>query len=145
MRDGATYKLPEIEGGQVVWNERPALTSINEALRDEYRGDSQRGIDRWNKVIKGAGVDFELTLPHTAFHRNIGTFSAINASPVGDIISQEEWDCNVTDWLPTEDDRTHVESLMMPVTQPGQMASWIAAPARGIHGQEVDFEYVKFH
>jgi len=25
------------------------------------------------------------------------------------------------------------------------MASWIAPPSRGIHGQPVDYEYVKFH
>ena len=42
-------------------------------------------------------------------------------------------------------DRAHVKSLMVPVTKPGQMANWIAAPARGIHGQDIDFEYVKFH
>jgi benzoyl-CoA 2,3-dioxygenase component B len=34
---------------------------------------------------------------------------------------------------------------MVPVTDPGRMANWIAPPARGIHGQPLDFEYVKFH
>jgi benzoyl-CoA 2,3-dioxygenase component B len=143
--DGASYKLPEIAGGEVVWRDQPALTSINEALRDEYRRDSERGLARWNKAIKAAGVDFELTLPHTAFHRNIGTFRDINAAPNGDIISQQEWDKNVDGWLPNDADRAHVKSLMVPVTKPGQMANWIAAPARGIHGQDIDFEYVKFH
>ena len=143
--DGASYKLPEIAGGEVVWRDQPALTSINEALRDEYRRDSERGLARWNKAIKAAGVDFELTLPHTAFHRNIGTFRDINAAPNGDIISREEWDKNVDGWLPNDADRAHVKSLMVPVTKPGQMANWIAAPARGIHGQDIDFEYVKFH
>jgi benzoyl-CoA 2,3-dioxygenase component B len=36
-----------------------------------------------------------------------------------------------------------VASLMTPVTEPGKMASWIAAPSAGIHGRPVDFEYVR--
>ncbi len=33
-------------------------------------------------------------------------------------------------------------SLMKPVTAPGQFASWIAPPVRGINHQALDFEYV---
>jgi len=29
------------------------------------------------------------------------------------------------------------------VTEPGKFANWIAAPARGINNQPVDFEYVR--
>ena len=36
-----------------------------------------------------------------------------------------------TTWLPTDDDRAHVESLMVGVTEPGKMAGWVAAPATG--------------
>ena len=46
-------------------------------------------------------------------------------------------------WLPTDTDREHVASVMRPVTLPGQMASWVAAPASGIHAKPVDFEYVR--
>ena len=49
------------------------------------------------------------------------------------------------EWLPTDADREFVLSLMVPVVQPGKMAGWIAAPRRGIHGQPLDYEYVKFH
>jgi benzoyl-CoA 2,3-dioxygenase component B len=114
-------------------------------LRDEYHEDSQRGLNRWNKAIKAAGVAFDLRLPHTAFNRNIGTFRDVNASPTGEIIGRDEWDRNAATWLPNDADRGHVKSLMVPVTEPGRMANWIAAPARGIHGQDVEFEYVKFH
>ena len=31
--------------------EEPALTALNERLRDDYIADCQRGVDRWNKVI----------------------------------------------------------------------------------------------
>ena len=60
-------------------------------------------------------------------------------------LSDEEWEARRHDWLPTEADRAFVGSLMRPVTEPGQMAGWIAPPKRGIHGKPVDFEYVLFH
>ncbi|NQV56143.1 MAG: benzoyl-CoA 2,3-epoxidase subunit BoxB, partial [Rhodospirillales bacterium] len=143
--DGASFQVPILEGNKVVMSEQPALTSINERLRNDYREDSLRGVERWNKAIKAAGVDFEMTLPHTAFHRNIGSFRDIIANPDGKIIDQAEWDKNVGDWLPNDADKAHIQSLMIPVTEPGKMAGWVAPPARGIHGQTVDFEYVKFH
>jgi benzoyl-CoA 2,3-dioxygenase component B len=31
-----------------------------------------------------------------------------------------------------------------PVTKPGEFASWIAPPHRGINGQPINFEYVRF-
>jgi benzoyl-CoA 2,3-dioxygenase component B len=34
---------------------------------------------------------------------------------------------------------------MVPVTEPGKMAGWIAPPKRGIHGKPIDFDYVLFH
>jgi benzoyl-CoA 2,3-dioxygenase component B len=143
--DNDVYMVPDIEGGKVIMKEMPALTSINERLRLDYRADCQRGIDRYNKMLSKADIDFELTLPHTAFHRNIGTFAGINADPEGNIISQEEWDANVDSWMPTDEDRAVVESLMVPVTEPGKVAGWLAAPSRGIQGKDPDFEYVKFH
>jgi benzoyl-CoA 2,3-dioxygenase component B len=145
LLDDAVYKVPEIEGSNIVHNDLNALTSINERLRDDYREDCQRGVDRWNKTIAGAGIDFTLTLPHQAFHRNIGTFADTRVNPEGKIISQEEWNANVDNWLPTAEDRSFVESLMVPCTEPGKMAGWVAAPARGIQGKDPDFEYVMFH
>ena len=32
---------------------------------------------------------------------------------------------------------------MQPVTQPGRVAGWIAAPKKGVNGMAVDFEYVR--
>ena len=32
---------------------------------------------------------------------------------------------------------------MKPVTERGKMANWLSAPKRGIHGQPIDFEYVR--
>ena len=39
-----------------------------------------------------------------------------------------------------------VQSLMRgAVLEPGKMANWIAPPSRGINGQPVEFEYVRFN
>ncbi|HEX9864784.1 MAG TPA: hypothetical protein VGC03_07475 [Acidimicrobiia bacterium] len=31
------------------------------------------GINRWSREIQGHGIDFEITLPHVAFHRASGS------------------------------------------------------------------------
>lgn len=143
--DNDVYMVPEIEGNRVIISETGALGSINERLRNDYRDDCQRGVDRWNKMIASAEIDFKLSLPHSAFHRNIGVFADINADVDGNIISEEKWNADRNNWIPTAKDRTFVESLMTPVTEVGKMAGWIAPPARGIQGKEPNFEYVKFH
>ncbi len=139
------FHVPELNGDNVIMAEAPALTAINERLRNDYRDDCQRGVDRWNKIIAKAGADYTLTLPHTAFHRNIGTFQGMHFTPEGKPISKAEFDTNRETWMPSEADREFVKSLMVRVSERGQMANWVAPPSRGIHGQDVDYEYVKLH
>jgi benzoyl-CoA 2,3-dioxygenase component B len=143
--DHASYKVPEIRDGNIIDVEEPALNAINQRLRDEYYTDSQRGVDNWNKIIAAHGIDFRLVLPNRAFHRNIGPFAEIKASPDGRIITEADWDKKHGRWLPTQEDRDFVQSLMKPVTEPGKFANYIAPPARGINRQPIEFEYVKFH
>ena len=133
----------QIRNGGIVENEEAALPALNERLRDDYVADCARGVMRWNQVIKRHGIDFELKLPHRAFHRQIGQFAELRVTPDGKVISQSEWDGNQHNWLPTDADRTYVISLMTPVTEIGKFANWIAPPARGINNQPVDFEYVR--
>ncbi len=142
---GSVYQVPEIQGDKVVETEISALTAINERLRHDYAKDSDRGIQRFNKIIREHGVDFELKLPEFSFNRNLGTFLGVNATPEGEFISAEEWNRRRDEWLPAKADFDFVASLMQPVTEPGKMAGWIAPPKRGIHGQPLDFEYVHFH
>ena len=139
------YGVIEPQGSAFADVDAPALTSLNERLRDAYVADCQRGMDRWNKVLERHGVDFTFTLPHRAFHRAIGRFSGQQVSPDGQVVSDSEWTARVDEWLPTDEDRTYVTSLMEPVTSPGRMANWIAAPARGINGQSIEFKYVQLH
>jgi len=139
----SSYKVLEAAGDGFREKEESALTALNERLRDDYVTDCARGVMRWNQIIKRAGIDFELTLPHRAFHRQIGQFSELRVDPKGRIISQAEWDQRHHEWLPTDEDRAYVISLMQPVTERGKFANWIAAPNRGINNQPVDFEYVR--
>jgi benzoyl-CoA 2,3-dioxygenase component B len=142
---GATYKLLDVAGGALVEKEVPMLNALNEVLRDDYIKDSIAGVQRWNKVIEKAGIPFRLKTPHKAFHRQIGTLAGVKVSPEGNVVSEAEWNARKNEWLPSDEDRAYVGSLMGRVVEPGKFANWIAPPAMGINRQPVDFEYVRFN
>ncbi|PYM63683.1 MAG: benzoyl-CoA 2,3-epoxidase subunit BoxB [Candidatus Rokuibacteriota bacterium] len=139
----ATYPVTQLDGETLRVREHPALPSLNERLRDDYIVDCQRGLDRWNRIIKEHGIDFEFRLPHRAFHRKIGTFADVRVSPEGRLLTEAEWGPKKRQWLPTPEDEAYVQSLMQPVTERGTFATWIAPPARGVNSQPVDFDYVR--
>ena len=141
---GQTYRVLEARGDQLVEKDVPMLNALNEVLRDDYIRDSVAGVGRWNKVIEKAGIPFRLTVPHKAFHRNIGALAGVKVSPDGRVVSEAEWNANVDRWLPSAEDRAYVTSLMGRVVEPGKFANWIAPPVMGINRQPVDFEYVRF-
>lgn len=142
---GTTIEIPRIAGDRIESEAVEAPRAMNLLLREDYARDSQRGVDRFNKLIRESGIDFRLRLPHPAFNRNIGAFQGIRATPEGQVISAAEWQARRNEWLPSPEDSVFVRSLMVPVTEPGRMAGWIAPPKRGIHGQPIDFAYVLFH
>ncbi|HKB25442.1 MAG TPA: benzoyl-CoA 2,3-epoxidase subunit BoxB [Methylomirabilota bacterium] len=139
----ATYPVTTLDGETLVARDEPALPSLNERLRDDYIADCQRGVDRWNRIIKEHGIDASLRLPHRGFHRAIGLCADVRVSPDGRVLTQAEWDAKKHAWLPTAEDQAWVESLMRPVTEAGKFAGWIAPPPRGVNGQPLDFEYVR--
>jgi benzoyl-CoA 2,3-dioxygenase component B len=112
-------------------------------LRDDYSQDCVKGMLRWNKVISTAGYDFQLRLPNVAFHRHIGEFKGIHATPDGLLIDDATWAKRKDDWLPSTSDGDFITSLMQPVTETGKFASWISPPKVGIDNKPGDFEYVK--
>ncbi|MEO6353966.1 MAG: benzoyl-CoA 2,3-epoxidase subunit BoxB [Burkholderiaceae bacterium] len=144
LKDGH-YHILEIAGGALVEREVPLLNSLNEVLRDDYIRDAVSGIGRWNRVIEKAGLSVRLAAPHKAFNRHIGAFAEIRIAPDGRVISEVEWQANVRNWLPSEEDRAYVASLMGRVIEPGKFANWIAPPPIGINRQPIDFEYVRFN
>ncbi len=137
------YPVSKIVEGRIDTVEAPALPALNMRLRDDYVRECARGVERWNRVIEKAGVDFRLTLPHVAFNRAIGEFAAINASPDGQLLEDPTWLAQRDHFLPTADDGIYLQSLMQPVREAGKYASWIAPPARPIDNRPEDFEYVK--
>src|SRR4030095_14861107 len=108
----ATYGITRPEGEGIAIVQEPALTSLNERLRDDYVADCQRGVDRWNTVIKRHGIDAELKLPHRGFHRAIGNFGELRVSPEGRIVSEAAWGARKREGLATPGDSTHRARLV---------------------------------
>jgi benzoyl-CoA 2,3-dioxygenase component B len=133
-----TYPVLRAANGAIVEEQAPALSALNMRLRDDYVVDCAAGVGRWNKVIEKAGFDFRIKLPHVAFNRQIGEFRGMHVDPDGKLR-----DAPATEFLPSEDDRVYIESLMHPVAASGAFANWIAAPKVGIDNKGGDFEYVK--
>ena len=140
-----TYPALMLVDGAPKLVEQPAISAINMRLRDDYTNDAGGGVGRWNKIIQKAGVDFELKLPHVAFHRQIGEFANVEATPDGEILSAEDWEAQKSQWLPDSTDGDFIASLMQPQWEPGKYARWIAPPKVGIDNKPGEFEYVKLH
>ncbi len=140
-----SYGILEVKDGKLAEREVPMLNALNEVLRDDFIKDSVAGVGRWNRVIEKAGIPFRLSVPHKAFHRNIGTLAGIAVSPEGEVLDKAAWEARKHEWLPTPEDRAFVASLMGRVVEPGKFANWISPPAIGINRQPIDFEYVRFN
>lgn len=141
-----SYEITGLEDGRLVNRTVSALSAINERLRDDYVRDVDAGVQRWNKIIERAGIDYRFKLPHRAFNREIGEFAGASIAPDGSVLSETDWRARRDTWLPTAEDRAFVSSLMTTgVYAPGRFANWISPPSRGINNQPVDFEYVRFN
>ncbi len=139
------YDVSEVAGGSIVVKQVPALTALNERLRDDYIREVQAGVDRWNRIIAKTQHPFRLTLPHKGFHRAIGNFAGHHISTDGRVLTEAEWKKHEYEWLPGPDDHAYVQSLMTGrVVEPGTFANWIAAPRAGINNHPLNFEYVRF-
>jgi benzoyl-CoA 2,3-dioxygenase component B len=140
-----SYPVLELRDGKLVEKEVPMLNALNEVLRDDYIRDTVSGVKRWNRIIKKAGLDFKLSVPHKGFNRKIGALAEVHVSPDGDVLSDEQWRQNEDNWLPSAADREYVGSLMGRVVEVGKFANWIAPPPIGINRQPVNFEYIRFN
>jgi benzoyl-CoA 2,3-epoxidase subunit B len=141
----ATYPVLKLVNGEIRTVEEPALTALNMRLRDDYTKDCQGGVNRWNKIIEKAGIKFAITLPSVAFHRHVGEFKDIKASPDGKLLTDEQWIKMKDQWIPSKSDGDFIASLMKPCWEVGKYAGWITPPKVGIDNKGSDFEYVKIH
>jgi benzoyl-CoA 2,3-dioxygenase component B len=139
----STYPVLKLVDGAIRLVDEPALTALNMRLRDDYVRDCAKGIERWNKIIAQTGVAFRFTLPHVAFHRYIGEFKDVHATPDGTLIDAATWMKRKDEWLPSAEDGDFIATLMKPQTEPGRFADWIAPPKLGIDNKPGEFEYVK--
>ncbi|HYK40394.1 MAG TPA: benzoyl-CoA 2,3-epoxidase subunit BoxB, partial [Candidatus Eremiobacteraceae bacterium] len=137
-----TLELPNGKGG-AKREEIPMRNAMNEVVRESYVRDCEKGLARWNRLLEEAGYPHRMMLPSTRFRRTVGSWANIPTDLNGKPIGAEEFAARETEWLPTENDRAYVRSLMHGVFERGKMAGWIAPPERGINTQPRDFEYVK--
>ncbi|MEM7248926.1 MAG: benzoyl-CoA 2,3-epoxidase subunit BoxB [Acidobacteriota bacterium] len=143
LEDHYVYQAPD-EGGSVTDREIPLRRAMNLVLRDSYREDCERALNIWNKSLEAAGVSQRLSLPSERFNRDIGVFAHMPFSPDGQLVGSEEHAKRKNEWLPTAEDYAYVKQQMVACHRPGQYANWIAPPPKGVNGQPIDFEYVKF-
>ena len=102
--ENATYPVLKLVDGKIKRVDEPALTALNMRLRDDYTADCRRGLDRWNKIIDRTGINYKLKLPHVAFHRQIGEFKDVKASPDRRPDRRCGVDARQDEWLPSTDD-----------------------------------------
>ena len=139
--------VPHQNGADVArlaTEEIPLRNAMNEILRDDYIGDCEFVVDRWNRILEKADRPERLSLPNRRFNREMGIYRGWSFDPEGNPISAIEFERRSADWLPTASDKSYVKSLMTPVLEPGKMAAWIAPPRKGIDGKDWEWEYVRF-
>jgi len=113
LENGTTFtlELPDGKGGvrKEVISMRNAM---NEAVREAYVRDCEKGLARWNRLLEEAGFPHRMVLPSTRFRRTVGSWANIPTDVSGNPISAEEFNGHLEEWLPTAADRAFVHSLM---------------------------------
>jgi benzoyl-CoA 2,3-epoxidase subunit B len=139
------YTLTRVgKDGKFSDDELPLRRAMNEVLRDAYIEDCQKAVSSWNRILEKEGCDVRLSLPNRRFYRQQGIYAGLHFDLEGNFMSADQWQAHRDEWLPNDEDRAYVKSLMKPCTEPGQYADWIAPPPRGINGQAINYHYVEF-
>jgi len=139
----ASYELDVFADGKIGRESVAMRTAMNEVLRDGYVRDNENGVSKWNLECQDQGVPFRFKLPSRRFHRTVGQWSAARFDPEGKLLSEEEWQAKRDQWLPTDEERAFVQSLMQQVRAPGQIAGWIAPPLKGVNDRPFSYDYVR--
>ncbi len=138
------FKMENFINNKIVIQDVPIRNAMNEITRKAYIDDCAIGIKRWNRLINKYGFEeFELSLPSHKFRRSIGIWANLPVDPKGRIISKELYNNALASWVPSEEDKQFINSLMVQELDPGKTASWTSKPKRGINNQEIDYDYVE--
>ncbi|HLI12174.1 MAG TPA: benzoyl-CoA 2,3-epoxidase subunit BoxB [Alphaproteobacteria bacterium] len=142
-RDGNFSLERPAEGGGITVEAVPLRNAMNEVARRAYLKDCDIGVQRWNRLIRKAGIDFALKLPSERFRRAVGVWAGLSFDPDGNPVSPADAAKRMDDWIPSEADKDFVKSLMRPVVAPGKIAGWLSPPDRGINNLPLDYKYVR--
>ena len=124
-----SYDVPTPENGALASREVPMRNALNEVLRDEYVADCERAVRKWNRTLQAEGVSFEIKLPSRRFNRSLGLYGGLAFAPDGTPITAEEFAAHRDAWLPTDEDRAYVQSVMVPAGRTWPMRQ-LDIPAR---------------
>lgn len=137
------YEISVISKGQLLQKQVALRSAMNEILRDDYKHDCEKVLEKWNKELREHHINYSFTLPNKRFNRRVGEYSGARFNPEGNLISEDQWQAQEANWLITKDDKAFIKSLMKPVYEEGKVAGWIASPNKGINGQPLNFSYVR--
>jgi benzoyl-CoA 2,3-dioxygenase component B len=137
------YDLTILQNGALATQSIPLRNAMNEVLRDDYIADNEKSLEKWNLELAKHNVGRQLYLPSRRFNRTVGIYTERRFDPEGNIVSEADWQSSKHQWLPSDEERAYVKSLMKPVYARGQYAGWVAPPLKGINALPNDFEYVK--
>ena len=140
LRD-AVRPVPTVVDGAVGERDVPALSALNETLRDDYVADCAKGVDRWNRTLAQVGA--ELRASARRLQPAVGAFAGRHVSPDGRLVDDERgWRIVRRGCRPAATSTSCARSCGQS-TEPGRMAGWVAPPATGVNGKPVEFEYVR--
>ncbi len=141
----ATFTVERPAGDAVVSETVAMRNAMNEVTRSAYIRDCELGLKFANRLIERAGHASPLALPSRRFRRTIGAWAGQPVDPAGRIVPPSHYQAGLTAWLPTDEDKAFIKSLMRAVIEPGKMAAWIAPPRSGIDGRPLEYEYVRLN
>ena len=139
----ATFTVERPAGDAVVSETVAMRNAMNEVTRSAYIRDCELGLKFANRLIERAGHASPLALPSRRFRRTIGAWAGQPVDPAGRIVPPSHYQAGLNAWLPTDEDKAFIKSLMRAVIEPGKMAAWIAPPRSGIDGRPLEYEYVR--
>ncbi|MCX8229547.1 MAG: benzoyl-CoA 2,3-epoxidase subunit BoxB [Planctomycetota bacterium] len=138
-------ELQWAENGVLTNHEIPLRRAMNLELADSYRRDCEKALNRWNLNLEKMGMEKRIYLPSNRFNRSVGVFGDAHYDTKGNVITADDFAKKKADWLPSQEEKDYVKSVMVPCRKPGEFAPWITPPRKGIKGNPLDFDYVCFN